>query len=62
MNTLFKDLNNKREPSFNVDAINDKEMNKSDEVNEDTALTSRKIAEKMFANQSKDQLITSLLQ
>lgn len=62
MNTLFKNLNNKREPSFNVDAINDKEMNKSDEVNEDTTLTSRKIAEKMFANQSKEQLITSLLQ
>lgn len=59
---LFKDLNDKRDPSFEVDKIKETDLQDTDEETSEKGLTSQEIAEKMFANQSQDELIRSLLQ
>ena len=57
---LFKDLEKHREPEFKVDDIKEKDLDPQD-TDEGKGLTSREIAEKMFANQGQDELIRSLL-
>ena len=61
MGNLFKDLTNKRDPEFNVDDVKEKDLDKNKKEESEKGLTSREIAEKMFNNQTRDDLITSLL-
>ena len=63
MTTLFKDLNKQRTPTFQVDNVKEKDLHDSDNETTPTekGLTSHEIAEKMFQNQSQDELIRSLL-
>ena len=59
---LFKDLEKHREPEFKVDDIKEKDLDDPQDNDEtEKGLTSREIAEKMFANQSQDNIIRSLL-
>ena len=57
---LFKDLEKHREPKFKVDDIKEKDLDPQN-VDEDKGLTSREIAEKMFATHGQEELIRSLL-
>lgn len=52
---LFKDLERHREPTFKTEQVNDPVTNNGE------GCTSRELAEKMFANQSTDRMINSLL-
>ena len=60
---LFKDLEKHRDPEFKVDEIKEKDLDDPQGTDDETekGLTSREIAEKMFANQGQDELIRSLL-
>lgn len=58
---LFKDLNKSREPEFHVDDVKEKDLKDKEEDETEKGLTSREIAEKMFSNQSQDDLIRALL-
>lgn len=59
---LFKDLEKHREPDFKVDEVKEKDLDDPQDNNEtEKGLTSREIAEKMFSNQSQDNIIRSLL-
>lgn len=59
---LFKDLEKHREPDFKVDEVKEKDLDNPQDTDEtEKGLTSREIAEKMFANQSQDSIIRSLL-
>lgn len=62
ISNLFKDLEKHREPKFKVDDVKENDLDNPQDV-EDTekGMTSQEIAEKMFANQSQDNLIRSLL-
>lgn len=61
MSTLFKNLNDNRDPNFKVDATKNVDPKEDvDDVNE--ALTSKQIAENMFkASSVQDEVIASLL-
>lgn len=62
MSNLFKDLNNSRDPTFHVDDATEKDLEGTEGSDDsEKGLTSREIAEKMFAGQSQDNLIRSLL-
>lgn len=62
MGTLFKDLENHRDPEFHVDDVNEKDLSDVGSNDEkDKGLTSYEIAEKMFGNQSQDAFIRSLI-
>lgn len=62
MNALFKDLNNSRDPTFHVDDVAEKDLEGTEGYDDpEKGLTSIEIAEKMFAGQSQDNLIRSLL-
>lgn len=60
---LFKNLEKHREPQFHVDQVTEKDLDNNGGNDDETekGLTSREIAEKMFANQTQDSLIMSLL-
>ncbi len=61
---LFKDLEKRRDPEFHVDDVKEKDLETHQGTGDDETekgLTSREIAEKMFDNQSQDNLIRSLL-
>lgn len=60
---LFKNLEKHRDPEFKVDEIKEKDLDDPQGTDDETekGLTSREIAEKMFANQGQDELIRSLL-
>ena len=59
MGKLFKELNENRDPKFHVDDVKEKDL--QDEETEDGGMTSKQIAEQMFANQSQDEFLRSLL-
>lgn len=62
MGTLFKDLENHRDPEFHVDDVKEKDLSDNGSNEEkDKGLTSHEIAEKMFGNQSQDAFIRSLI-
>ena len=61
MGKLFKDLNDKRDPEFHVDGVKEKELNREKDAETEKGYTSEEIAKKMFANQSKDDFLKSLL-
>lgn len=60
---LFKNLNDNRDPEFNVDDVDTKNLEAPQDDDEDAekGLSSREIAEKMFGNQTQDSFIRSLL-
>lgn len=60
MGDLFKDLNQRRDPNFKVDEVKEKEFNEENK-SEEKGLTSKEIAAKVFASQSADDIILSLL-
>lgn len=59
MGDLFKDLNKRRDPEFQVDKVKEKDLEDTPEENK--GLTSKEIAEKVFANQSAEDIVLSLL-
>lgn len=62
ISNLFKDLEKHREPEFKVDDVKEKDLDNPQDVDDtEKGMTSQEIAEKMFANQSQDNLIRSLL-
>lgn len=63
MGKLFKNLNDNRDPEFNVDDVDTKNLEAPQDDDEDAekGLSSREIAEKMFGNQTQDSFIRSLL-
>lgn len=63
ISNLFKDLEKHRDPEFKVDKIKETDLDPQGDDGDETekGLTSREIAEKMFQNQSQDELIKSLL-
>lgn len=65
ISNLFKDLEKHREPKFKVDdTVKEKYLDNesnNDDVNAEKGMTSQEIAEKMFQNQSQDNMIRSLL-
>jgi len=60
MGKLFKELGERRDPKFHVDDVNEKDLSDGGESKEE-GMTSKQIAERMFANQSQDEFIRSLL-
>lgn len=61
MGKLFKDLNDRRDPSFHVDAVKEHDLEDEHEDETEKGFTSEEIAKKMFANQSQDEFLKSLL-
>ena len=62
MGKLFKDLNDKRDPEFHVDEVKEKDLeDNEDDEKAEKGFTSQEIAEKMFANQSQEEFLKSLL-
>ena len=62
ISNLFKDLEKHRDPEFKVDDVKEKDLDDPQGVDDtEKGMTSQEIAEKMFANQSQDNLIRSLL-
>ena len=64
MGKLFKNLNDNRDPEFNVDKVDTKNLDNpqgTDDEDAEKGLSSREIAEKMFGNQTQDDYIRSLL-
>ena len=62
ISNLFKDLEKHRDPEFKVDDVKEKDLDNPQDVDDtEKGMTSQEIAEKMFANQSQDNLIRSLL-
>lgn len=59
MGKLFKELGDNRDPKFHVDDVTEKDL--QDEEPKDEGMTSKQIAEQMFANQSQDEFIRALL-
>ena len=59
MGKLFKELGDNRNPKFHVDDVKEKDL--QDEEPKDEGMTSKQIAEQMFANQSQDEFIRALL-
>ena len=59
MGELFKDLNQRRDPNFKVDEVKEKDLEKNKP--EETGLTSKEIARQVFANQSAEDIVLSLL-
>lgn len=64
ISNLFKDLEKHREPKFKVDTVKEKDLDNESNNDDDVdakGMTSQEIAEKMFQNQSQDNMIRSLL-
>ena len=64
MGKLFKNLNDNRDPTFNVDDVDTKDLDNPQDPEDTDAgkgLSSKEIAEKMFGNQTQDDYIRSLL-
>lgn len=61
MGQLFKDLNDKRDPEFHVDDVKEKDLDNEKDDETEKGLTSEEIAKKMFANQSQEEFLKSLL-
>ena len=63
MGKLFKDLNDKRNPEFHVDDVKEKDLQDEDQNDEELekGYTSQEIAKRMFANQSQEEFLKSLL-